>query len=818
MAKKDFDKKALDDFKKSLKETHSVQQDLESSMSKYTNAVEKLLKLQKNLQHIESVKLKQQENITDLENELISLLDSKIGKTKVEKKEIRNQVKEINKKIKAQKISLSITDDNLNGLRKQTDEFKKQVQSVDKMNLSFKAVGTFLKSTPSLIKQGFGKLRGFGLMDMDKSIRNARLEMGLFSEQGKSFYDNISNAALSTNELGVDIGDLAKMQSQYSNEIGRSVQFTEASSKAMAELAKGTNLGVEGAASFASEMDNLNISIKDTRDYVEDTVNSTHSMGLNTSKVLKNLQNNLKLANKYNFKNGIKGLAHMAQLSTKFKMDMGSVAGMADKLFDIEGAVDMSAQLQVMGGEWAKLADPFKLMYQAREDMDGLFESVVNATKGAATFVKETGEFKLSGMELHRLKKVAEATGLDFEQLATSAKQAAKFSKIEANISGKIDPELKQFISTTAEYDKSKGQYQIMVGSEPKLINTLTANDKAMLKSAMQQKNTLEEQAKNAQNFDDAFKNTVNTLKVALLPFVKSLNEKIMPAFNNFNKTLKNSGFLTTVKDFASKIGSFVGTVGKWVLDNPFKSLVAALGLGVAEWVAKGVALGKGFMMSTNGFGNNTSGGIGGGLTDMFSGKGGKGKKGWSTGKKLGVGMGLGVAGMAADAGRGMMNDPNSDLGKGLGVGGSALQGAGMGSMFGPWGMGIGAALGGGYGAYNEFFADKNKPTKEVNDGVIQNGKVKAITNEKDVMMAMKPNGVLANTIGNSNSTASSKSMDIKFQPLKIEFGDINIKMPDGLFKLNLMKDQAFMNDFTKKVQETLRMAINGGKLNPNPI
>jgi len=35
---------------------------------------------------------------------------------------------------------------------------------------------------------------------------------------------------------------------------------------------------------------------------------------------------------------------------------------MADKLFDVEGAVDMSAQLQVMGGAWAKLADPFKLM------------------------------------------------------------------------------------------------------------------------------------------------------------------------------------------------------------------------------------------------------------------------------------------------------------------------------------------------------------------------------------------------------------------------------------------------------------------------
>lgn len=823
MAKKDFDKKALEDFKKSLANTYTVQKDMESSMDKYVRAIEKLSKLQKNIQHIESVKLKQQETLVDLEQELLSLLDSKVGKSKEEKKEIRLQVKEITKKIKAQKISNSITEDNLTNLKKQTGEFTKQVQSVNKMNLGFNAVGKFLKSTPSLIKNGFGRLRSSGIMEMDKSIRNARLEMGLFSEQGVSFYDNISKAALQTNELGIGVEDLSKMQSQYSNEIGRSIQFTETSAKAMAELAKGTNLGVEGASNFASEMDNLGVSIRDTRDYVEDTVNSSHAMGLNTSKVIKNIQNNLKLANKYNFKNGIKGLAHMAQLSTKFKLDMGSVAGMADKLFDIEGAVDMSAQLQVLGGEWAKLADPFKLMYQAREDVDGLFESIVNATKGAATFVKETGEFKLSGMELHRLKKVADATGLSYEELAQAAKQAAKFSKIKGSMNIAMDEETTNFITSMAEYDKTKGQYSIMVGSEPKLLNTLTANDKAMLKSAMQQKNTLEEQAKNAMNFDDAFKNTVNTLKVALLPFIESLNKKLMPAFNNFNKTLKNSGFINVIKDFASKVGSFVGTVGKWIIDNPFKSLVSALGLGAAEWIVKGVALGKGFLMSTKGFGGG-AGMLGGngGLLDSVIGGGKKGnKKGWSGGKKIGVGIGGMLGGMALDQGRNMMDEPDSDIGKAMGIGGSALEGAGIGAMAGPYGAAIGAIAGAAKGTFDEYFSDKSKSTtdvKKVNDGVIQNGKVKAITNDKDVMMAMKPNGPLANTIGNNSKSSNNGTMDVKFQPIKIEFGDINIKSSEGSFKLNIMDDKGFIRDLSRKINESLREAINGGKLNPNPI
>jgi hypothetical protein len=40
-------------------------------------------------------------------------------------------------------------------------------------------------------------------------------------------------------------------------------------------------------------------------------------------------------------------------------------------------------QLQVMGGAWAKLADPFHLMYMARNDMKGLTEEIANASQAS---------------------------------------------------------------------------------------------------------------------------------------------------------------------------------------------------------------------------------------------------------------------------------------------------------------------------------------------------------------------------------------------------------------------------------------------------
>jgi hypothetical protein len=51
----------------------------------------------------------------------------------------------------------------------------------------------------------------------------------------------------------------------------------------------------------------------------------------------------MKLLNKTNFKDGVKGLEAMGKLATKLGVKM-DFAGMSDKLWDIEGAVDMSAQ------------------------------------------------------------------------------------------------------------------------------------------------------------------------------------------------------------------------------------------------------------------------------------------------------------------------------------------------------------------------------------------------------------------------------------------------------------------------------------------
>ena len=74
------------------------------------------------------------------------------------------------------------------------------------------------------------------------------------------------------------------------------------------------------------------------------------------------------LGQTYVFNGGIKGLRTMAADAVRLKLDIEGIAGLADKVMRPEGAVETAALLTTMGGEFAKLGDPFQLMFKARND------------------------------------------------------------------------------------------------------------------------------------------------------------------------------------------------------------------------------------------------------------------------------------------------------------------------------------------------------------------------------------------------------------------------------------------------------------------
>lgn len=819
----------LNKIKAELREQAELQQKINESAGDY-------LKLMKELKSLNIAITETKKRQSELDKKLKDANKAYLEELAKGAKASDKILKQLKLARDIEKAKLKLISDELEYMEKMTAELVKQVKEANKFHAVFSNVKKDVSAISNTIKFGYGKLKNWaGAFDMDKAIRMSAVQMGVLTKQSDSFRTSIELAANQTASFGVGIEELAKLQSDYSEELGRTVMLGKEGLEAMGELAKATSLGAENTAKMAADLDNQGYSAERTRDFIEQTMNDAHKMGLNASKVIRNIQSNIKLLNKFNFKNGVKGLAKMAETTAKLGIDMNSISGMAEKLFDIEGAVDMSAQLQVLGGEWSKLADPFKLMYMARNDMEGLTEAIGKAAESSIHFNKTNGEFEISALEMHRLRKVAEQTGLAYEDLAQAGKNAAKFTQIKKQLKFSVDKDTQTFLSTTAKFTENGDAY-IEVDGNKKLLKELSNSDKALIKAQMAETASAKQRAESSQTFDEKLSNVIKQMKQFLLPLVIEMDKGLRPIVQSLTDTLRNPEVVKSIREAAATAGKAIVTIGKFVANNPLTSLIA-LGLFEAgKWYMNGRMLGLGFNSVASAGGGGGGTGFGGGL------------KGMKTGAKM-MGRGKVLGGLGTfTKGLGKAALPLALLGAGIDGVTNALddnltitekffktldqhKGMAAGAAIGSVIPVIGTAVGAGIGGIIDMFAPeigsygKNRGqhdaifNKPINDGllgsdfskgrgIIQGGKITPIDN-KDDLLAYKPNGPVDNALrGNSQ-----KVMKIEFGELRFKFDELKVSAPGspGL-AIDLLKDPQFTRNITRMVHVETEKIINGGK------
>jgi len=704
---------SYDDYIEAVKQAHALQKTLNQNVKIQSDVQTKINALKNNMNNLSGQALTDAQNELDIEEEKLKIISAQ------------------NEKIK-----------------KQVDLYKKAAKEANVLSMAagkgFANLTKAVVGLPGIVKSAWGKIEGLGLFEFDKAIKQSALSMGVLSKEAVGFRTNLKNAAKETTMMGVNLKGLAELQSSYSENLGRTVVLSQKGLEGMAAMSKMTGLGAEGTAQMAADMDVQGLSAERTASFVEETLNSSHKMGVNATKVMKNIGSGIKLMDKYHFKEGTKGLAKMAQLVTKLGVDMNSVSGMADKLWNIEGAVEMSAQLNVMGGAWAAMSDPFHLMYMARNDMKGLTEEIANASQESISFNKATGEFDMTAEGMHRLKIIAEQTGVAYEDLVTMGKNMAKFNKIKGQVGFSIggseeDKAMLEYISSKSTMDKN-GKGEIMINGQPKLLSQLTAADKSVIQAQMNEQESMKKRAEQARGFDEQLTYFLDNMKVTLLPLIESFNkpgglaEKLDLFVKDFNKP---GGMGETVSKFAAGIGDLVSSIGSWMLENPkltaslwamaeaIPLIVGAFKLlgglwDMAKWFMNGMSLGKGFMSVAGGMGGMGSGPGGGGGDGPSGGGGGYGKnfrsnyKGlramgdtrlgaaksafkWGGGTKgllKGIGgRALGLAGLGIDAYSSYQSNKEAGMSTGENVGKTATSTATKG--LGAWGgAAAGAAIG----------------------------------------------------------------------------------------------------------------------------
>jgi hypothetical protein len=786
------------------------------SLEAYNNLLKTTKDLQVNLNFVEKIRLKFVGEIKDAQDKINNNIKLNLGLSKEE-------IRELEKKVAALRRGLSIEEKLLENGNHELEIRKQAIKEVSKLNL-------VINSTLNISKKlGNEVLRQNGyFLEQQRAVKETELSMGILSNQSNGFRDNIYKASITSNTLGVNTKDLAKIQGTYSDSIGRAVQLSEEELISMSALARGTMLGAEGAAQFAGQMENFNISAEGSVDYIKEVLDLYNEMGLNSGKVIKNVQKNIKLLNKYNFESGVKGLGKMAALTTKFKFEMQDIATFAESIMTPEGAVEVASKLQVLGGEWAKLGDPFELMYRSRNDIRGLTEDVINATKATARFDETTGEVTIDPMEMQRLREVANATGMSFDSLASSAREAAKFTQIQSGMSNLFSQDDKDFLANMAKFNKDTGEFTITMqtkdGTVTESVKSLRKITPSMVKSQQALKETLEKRAVNAQTFNQRFDNLLNSFKSGLLP-----------SFELIAGTLEN---------VITALEPTVKVIAKFMADNPIKTAltvgVAALLGNAAMWISKGRLLRAGFDM-----GGGLGGGLGGGMGSSPPIGGGRLQRGSPMNRRMMGGMkGGGIAalgGLALGVGRQFVDEEESpNLAKGMGVASSALTYGGTGAMIGSMitpgigtliGAGIGGIGGAIYAANEEGLFDNKNISKasnanpyetsgnKMNDFISRPGQNPVSFSSEDSLIGAKKGGpidkIMDQNVSGGGSTNGGK-LSVEFnKPIKIE-GKIEVASGNNSKEINL-DDPIFMQSLGRMIMEEIDKAVSGGKLSSNP-
>ena len=233
-------------------------------------------------------------------------------------------------------------------------------------------------------------------VDISKSL-------GMSNTQLLDTIDGLTEAGLEASRFGLTTHNLFETFKKMSTAISRITYIPPEATERAALLTK--TLDGFDAGTFAEAFDTIGYSLGTAMGKVDETDNAM-------------------------FEKGISGLGHMVARGQALGLEMSTVTSLADKFFDPEGAIDFAAQMNVIGGAVGDLADPFKLMYMATNDLEGLQLAIADTAASAVHFDKEKNKFSISPDSRRQLKAMAEQMGMSYQELADTAVKSARRAEV----------------------------------------------------------------------------------------------------------------------------------------------------------------------------------------------------------------------------------------------------------------------------------------------------------------------------------------------------------------------------------------------------
>ena len=542
------------------------------------NGLSAHIKARKQLYELQQALKKSQEDILEVEK---SILDMKKKGSDATEEELKD-AEDLRDHLKKQQIILK-------------DKIKLEKKSLDVRKAITKEIE---KGVNKLYDEIFNLRKIVNLyLEIDKAIRTTSVGMGLTGNMADIFRNNLEGALDYASTLGVSAAELARVQREIATITGRQLVLTKAQFEATADLLK---IFPELGAAMA-QMELFGMSVGEAAKFYEKVMQDAIEHGLDAQKMMSFVHGMTKDVSKLRFRNFEQGLSNVSRKLVRLRSEFEGIAGFADKVFRPEGAIEAAAALQVLGGEMAQLGDPFRLMFQARNDTEGFVDSVLKATKFVGKFDSASGIFRLTANELDRLRELSNITGESMDELTKRALEQAKMGAIDSQIGMFATPEDKEFLRNIAQVGKGGIATVELLGADGKTyIKELSQVTPQMIEQHKIQQQAAADQAKALMTFKETLDALIVNLQLLFLPAVKMFSDAII-----------------SVSRWFMELSTF------WKMFSLAGLLFAKIIFSAAKWYFAGRIFGKGFAMSTAGTGAMT-GGMGAGSAALGAGRGAK--------------------------------------------------------------------------------------------------------------------------------------------------------------------------------------------------
>lgn len=477
-------------------------------------------------------------------------------------------------------------------------------------------------------------------------------EMGMNAKEAQAYTEVLTDRTEKlAMKYGVAAEQVRELQRNISVATSRQLMLNESQAEGFLQLNK--LVGSSTVTKFTEEMMNgMGGQLNTVQGAVSKAYASAAKSGLNAQKVSEKIANNLSMANKLSFRTGIDGLTRMAMQAEKVGMSLNSVEQAANAFMEIDSAIEASARLNMLGGQFAMFGgNPLDMAYEANADPEALMNRLVKMAQGSAKFDAQKGIATVDPVMMDMLRNAAKAMGMSPDELVGSAKKQAsnayKESHISSSVMAGLTQEQKDFLINKSDVANGKVMFTTTGGNKVDLSSGGTI-DKSVIEEMMKYQGMSDHDimAENARSLS-----SINEILTGIKESIKAMFGKFINGmFPQFQGDLKKFGEVAKAKllPVAQEFGKSAREIYNWIKDN--KNTLKSIADGVTtvmKWMIKYWPLTLAALLGKKVLGMANSLGIGKGL-------GGKAANGAANGttsflnwldKKLFKSSGIGISG-----------------------------------------------------------------------------------------------------------------------------------------------------------------------------